>query len=101
MKKYALEIALALITLLSNCAWFVSGQKHKQEIESIKADNRMKDMELAQLYVDQFEQNIADPLRLEVRELREEVKQLKDAIEVISDCPYRDNCPVRDKLRRE
>ena len=38
------EILLGLFTLLSTCGWFVSGRKHRQEIESLKADNRQKDM---------------------------------------------------------
>ena len=29
-------------------------KKHKQEIESLKADNRMKDMELGKAYVDEL-----------------------------------------------
>ena len=38
-------------------------KKHKQEIESLKADNRMKDMELGKAYVDEFRSNIAAVLR--------------------------------------
>lgn len=66
------EVILGVFTLLSTCGWFVSGRKHRQEIESLKADNRIKDMQLAQVYVEQFEKNIAEPLRHEVRELRDE-----------------------------
>ena len=29
-------------------------KKHRQEIESLKADNRMKDMELGKAYVDEL-----------------------------------------------
>ena len=38
------EIILALLTMLGGCGWFVSGRKHKHEIESLKADNRQKEM---------------------------------------------------------
>ena len=34
------EIILGLFTLLSTCGWFVAGKKHRQEIVSLKADNR-------------------------------------------------------------
>ena len=48
------EIILGLFTLLSTCGWFVSGRKYRQEVESLKADNRMKDMELGKAYVDEL-----------------------------------------------
>ena len=38
-------------------------KKHRQEVESLKADNRMKDMELGKAYVDEFRSNIARPLQ--------------------------------------
>ncbi len=41
------EILLGVFTLLSTCGWFVSGRKYRQEVESLKADNRLKDMNLS------------------------------------------------------
>ena len=38
------NIILSVLTLLGACGWFVSGKKHRQEVESLKADNRQKDM---------------------------------------------------------
>ena len=93
------EIILGFLTLLGGCGWFVSGRKHRQEVEALKADNRMKDMELAQKYVEEFDKNIAEPLRRDVRDLRNEVKELRDAIQRIDRCPYRDTCPVYDGQR--
>lgn len=90
-------IILAVINLLSTCGWFVAGRKHRQEVESLKADIRMKDMELAQKFVSEFIKNIVEPLEARVNELTNEVNRLKDAIEKVNDCPYRDNCPVRRK----
>ena len=95
------EIVLGLFTLLSTCGWFVSGRKHRQEIESLKADNRQKDMELGKMYVDEFRSNIADPLRHEVLELRNEIDQLRNAIQQIDRCPHRDTCPVYVELQRK
>ena len=94
------EIVLGLFTLLSTCGWFVSGRKHRQEIESLKADNRQKDMNLSKDYVTEWRTYIAEPLQREVSELRSEVAQLRHAIELVSDCPHRDACPVRAELQR-
>ena len=43
-------------------------KKHRQEVESLKADNRMKDMELGKAYVDEVRSNIARPLQEEVKD---------------------------------
>ena len=88
------EILLGLFTLLSTCGWFVSGRKHRQEIESLKADNRQKDMNLSKDYVTEWRTYIAEPLQREVGELRNEVAALRNAIQKIDVCPHSDNCPV-------
>ena len=95
------EIILGLFTLLSTCGWFVSGRKYRQEVESLRADNRMKDMELGKAYVDEFRSNIARPLQEEVKDLRMEIAQLRNAIQRIGDCPHSADCPVRDSLQHE
>ena len=100
-------------------------KKHRQEVESLKADNRMKDMELGKAYVDEFRSNIARPLQEEVKDLRMEIAQLRNAIQRIDFvflgrdsaipkqawmalaapsvdvCPHRDGCPVLDSLRKQ
>ena len=95
------EIVLGLFTLLSTCGWFVAGRKYRQEVESLKADNRMKDMELGKAYVDEFRSNIARPLQEEGKDLRMEIAQLRNAIQRIGDCPHSADCPVRDSLQHE
>ena len=95
------EIILGLFTLLSTCGWFVSGRKHRQEIESLKADNRQKDMNLSRDYVTEWRTYIAEPLQREVGELRNEVAALRNAIQKIDACPHRDNCPVIGELQRK
>ena len=92
------EIILGLFTLLSTCGWFVSGRKHRQEIESLKADNRQKDMNLSRDYVTEWRTYIAEPLQREVGELRQEVAELRHAIQAIDVCPHRAQCPVLDEL---
>ncbi len=92
------ELVLGLLTFLSGIGWIVDRRKHRQEVESLKADNRQKDMNLSKMYVDEFRNNIAEPLQREVGELRNEVNQLRYAIQRIGDCPHSASCPVYDEL---
>ena len=95
------SIVLAIITLLGGCGWLFDRHKHKQEVEGLRADNRQKDMDLSKMYVDEFKENIADPLRHEVRELRTEITYLRNAIQKINDCPHSDACPVISELQKQ
>ena len=95
------EIILGLITLLGGCGWVIDRKKHRQEVESLKADNRQKEMNLSKDYVTEFRTYIAEPLQREVSELRDEVNQLRNAIQRIDRCPHRDRCPVYDGLRKQ
>ena len=95
------EIILGLFTLLSTCGWFVAGRKYRQEVEGIKADNRQKDLDLGTEFAQKFKELIGQPLEEEVEKLRNEVKELRDAIEAIYDCAYRGNCPVRKRMQRK
>ena len=62
------SIVLSVLTLLGGCGWLIDRKKHRQEVESLRADNRMKDMELGKAYVDEFRSNIARPLQEEVKD---------------------------------
>lgn len=95
------SIALAVLTLLTNCAWFVNWRKDKQESEAIKADNRLKEMELAKRYVEDYNQNIVVPLQQRVLNLEAEIGRLQDAIQSINDCPYSGECPVIVRMRKQ
>ena len=95
------EIILGVMTLLGGCGWVIDRKKHRQEVEGLKADNRQKDMELSKEYVTEFRTYIAEPLQREVGELRQEVKELRDAIQRIDRCPHRDHCPVYERMRVE
>jgi hypothetical protein len=89
-------VAVGLLTLLGGCAWFVEGRKHKPTANGLKADYRLKNMELGQMYVEQFEKNIAEPLRRDVRELREKVDKLTEELEHVKKCAcYCVDCPHR------
>jgi hypothetical protein len=68
-------------------------------VKALKADNRLKDMELGQMYVEQFEKNIAEPLRRDVRELREKVDKLTEELEHVKKCVcYCVDCPHRIRV---
>ena len=74
-------------------------KKHRQEVESLRADNRQKDMNLSKDYVTEWRTYIAEPLQREVSGLRTEVAELRDAIQRIGDCPHRAECPVLDRMQ--
>lgn len=93
------EIILGVMTLLGGFGWFFDRRKHRQEIESLIADNRQKDMNLSMDYVKEWRTYIAEPLQREVGQLRAEVAELRNAIQRIDRCPHRDNCPVYDGMR--
>jgi hypothetical protein len=95
------NIILALITLMGGCGWILDRKKHRQEIESLKADNRQKDMNLSMDYVKEWRTYIAEPLQREVGELRQEVAELRNAIQAIDVCPHRVGCPVADVMQHK
>lgn len=96
-----LNWVLSAVTLIAGGGWLFDRRRHRQDIESLKADNRQKDMDLAKKYVDEFKENIAEPLRREVGGLRREVKHLRDAIQKINDCPHAADCPVYHELQKQ
>lgn len=90
------SIILGVLTLLGGCGWFVEGRKHREMARLLNADHKLKEMELGQLYVEQFEMNIAEPLRRDVRELREKVEKLTHELENVKRCAcYCADCPNR------
>ena len=95
------EIVLGGLTLLGGSAWFVNFRKAKQEAKGIRADNRQKDMNLSKMYVDEFNLNIVVPLQQRVQKLESQIERLHDAIEGINSCPYRAECPVLSRMRKQ
>lgn len=95
------SIALAVLTLLNGCAWFVNYRKDKQEAKGIAADNHLKDMELAKKYVEDYNRNIVEPLQQRVLKLEAKLTRLQDAIQSINDCPHSGECPVIGRMRNK
>ena len=94
------SIILAVISFVGGLGWMLDRKKHRQEVESLRADNRQKDMDLSKDYVNEWRTYLAEPLQREVGELRTEVEALRHAIQRIDSCAYRDGCPVLDGLRK-
>ena len=94
-------VSAIVLTLVAGGGWLFDRRRHRQEVESLKADNRQKEMNLSKMYVDEFKENIADPLRREVGELRTEITHLRNAIQRINDCPHSDACPVYSELQKQ
>lgn len=76
-------------------------RKAEGEADSVMAENEQKQMGLAKDYVDEFRNNIVEPLQKEVKGLRRDVKNLKNAINKINDCPHSAGCPVRGELQKQ
>ena len=90
------NIILGVLTLLGGCGWVIDRKKHRQEIESLKADIRQKDMELAEKFVVDWETHVAEPLKEDVRELREKVQRISEELEnVKKNACYCAGCPKR------
>ena len=94
------SVVLALITMVSGLGWMLDRKKHRQEVENLKADVKQKELDLSKDYVTEWRTYIAEPLQREVGELRQEVAQLRYAIQKIDACPHRDGCPVIGELLR-
>ena len=95
-------IILTMIGMVSGwVSFYLDRHKHKQEIEGMKADNDRKYLDLATEFAKKFKELIAEPLEAQITELRTEVKQLRNAINKIGDCPHSGHCPVHDELRKQ
>ena len=99
------SIVLSVLTLLGGCGWLIDRKKHRQEIESLKADNRQKDMNrrtserrgqagldypereggnakrnLSRDYVTEWRTYIAEPLQREVGDKEERLVVRTDTV---------------------
>ena len=58
------SIVLGVLTFISGFGWIIDRKKHRHEIESLRADNRQKDMNLSKDYVAEWRTYIAEPLTI-------------------------------------
>ena len=78
------SVVLGLITLLGGCGWFIDRRKHRQEIESMKADIRRKELDLGTEFVQRYRELITGPLEEDVGKLRIEIKELMSMLVTLS-----------------
>lgn len=64
----------------------------KSQVRKSKAEAEAKILENWQTY-------IGDPLKKEIKSLRNEVSKFRKAVDKISGCIYADDCPVRNELQ--
>ena len=90
-------IILAVIGMVSGWVTFwLDRRKRKEEVKNLEAETRQKYMDLAKMYVEEYTKNIAHPLETRVNELTNEVKELKDELEMVKRCAcYRADCTHR------
>lgn len=104
------EVALAIIAIVAVpiSAWIsakLMRQKYRVEIEGLKADLDKKLTETRSTELDNVRQGndilmqqIVEPLKDEIKYLRNDVNKFRKAIENISNCSYRAECPVSREL---
>lgn len=104
------EITLAIIAIAATPlgGWIgtiLMRQRHRVEIEGLKADLEKRLTETRRTELDNVRQGndilmqqIVEPLRTEIKSLRSDVNKFRRAIEKIPSCPYSSNCPISREL---
>jgi flagellar basal body-associated protein FliL len=77
---------MSLVTLKSE------RKKAESEAKGVEISNTEKLLETNNKY-------IVEPLKKEIYALRKDFRKLQQAVEKAIDCPYSDNCPVRNELQ--
>lgn len=78
-----------------------SRKKANAEADGAVVETEHKMMSLAKDYVDEFKENVHEPLLKEMKGLRRDVKNLRNAISKVNNCPHVDDCPVRYELQKQ
>jgi hypothetical protein len=104
------EVILAIIAIVSAPAGsaltaVLMRRKYRVEIDSIRADIERKLVDTRGTELDNVQkgfeivmQQIVEPLKAEIKYLRNEVNKFRRAIEKIPGCPYTADCPVSREL---
>ena len=106
------EIILALIALVSAPVggWLTARLLRKKydaevaklqaEVKSAQINTRGDELENVKTAMDILMQQVVEPLKREINEIRKELVRLRKVVEKANTCPHRDNCPVRDELQK-
>jgi hypothetical protein len=104
------EVILAIIAIVSAPAGsaltaVLMRRKYRVEIDSIRADIDKKLADTRGAELDNVRQGneilmqqIVEPLKVEIKYLRNEVNKFRRAIENIPACPYSADCPISRQL---
>ena len=96
-------IILTMIGMVSGwVSFYLDRHKHRQEVQGMKRDNQLKEMELAKKYVDEYDRTIAERLRGDVKQLRNDLDQMRHELDQVkkSVC-YRPGCSKRISMYNE
>ena len=104
---------ITAITTAPLSAWltaFLLRRKYDAEVEQLraqvkatKADTRGDELENVKKAMAILMEEVVEPLKKEIHEIRKELALLRRAVEKANSCPYADYadaCPVRNELRR-
>ncbi|KAA6336271.1 hypothetical protein EZS27_015558 [termite gut metagenome] len=82
-------------------------KKHNAEVEQLhtqieisKTDVRSHELENVDKGMEILMNQVVEPLKKEIDEVRKELIRLRKAISKINNCPHSIACPVRDELQR-
>lgn len=107
------SIVLALISIVTVplTAWITSKMLKKEyqikidklnaEVETLQAGNDSVSLDNTKKLIEIMMQNVVEPLKKELKAVRNELSKFRKAIEKIPECDYADDCPVKRELRQQ
>lgn len=87
-----LPFSVSIITLI--VGWWGGRRKSTAEVENIKADHAEKILKLNDEY-------LIAPLTKKIDNLIQKIQRLEQALSRISDCYDKENCPVKNELKKQ
>lgn len=87
-----LPFSVSIITLI--VGWLGGRRKSTAEVENIKADHAEKLLKLNDEY-------LIAPLTKKIDILSQKIQRLEQALSRISDCNDKENCPVKNELKKQ
>lgn len=87
-----LPFMVSIVTLI--VGWLGGRRKSTAEVENIKADHAEKLLKLNDQY-------LIAPLTKKIDILSQKIQRLEQALSRISDCNDKENCPVKNELKKQ
>ena len=105
--RLCFEVLLALIAAGALKSMF-ENKKYKQEVEKLKTDveaaktnTRSDELDNVKKAMSILMQEVVEPLKHEIKLIRNEVSNLRKAVEKANTCSHAANCTVRDELSKQ